>query len=75
MENQKKPNFFYAISLGLQLGFTVVVPLIIFLLLGIFLDKKLSTSPCFTISLTILSLVFVFFEVKSYLLPLLEKKK
>ncbi len=51
-------KFFYLLSLALQLGFFIVIPLIGFLFLGIFLDKKLSTSPLFTIILFIFGLNF-----------------
>lgn len=66
-------KFFYLLSLALQLGFFIVIPLIGFLLLGIFLDKKLSTSPLFIIILLILDLIFIFFEIRYYLKPILKK--
>ncbi len=75
MIDKKKSNFFYAISLALQLGFLIAIPLVGFLLVGVFLDKKFESTPIFTISLVILSLIFVFFEIRYYLLPFLEKRK
>ena len=39
-DNKETKNFFYAISLGLELGFLIVLPLVVFLLIGLFLDKK-----------------------------------
>jgi F0F1-type ATP synthase assembly protein I len=75
MSNKKISNFFYALSLVLQLGFLIAIPLIGFLLIGVFLDKILDSVPIFTILLVIFSLVFVFFEVRYYLLPFLEKHK
>jgi F0F1-type ATP synthase assembly protein I len=36
-----------ALALASQLGFTVAGPLIVFILGGIFLDKKTGTSPLF----------------------------
>jgi len=35
------------ISLAFEMGYTIAIPLVIFALLGRFLDKKLTTSPLF----------------------------
>lgn len=75
MENKKKPSLVYDISLAFQLGFLVAIPLVGFLVLGVFLDKKFSSSPIFTLLLTIVSLIFVSIEVYYYLLPFLKKKE
>lgn len=72
--NNQKPKFFYAISLGLELGFLIAVPLVLFLFFGVFLDKKFNTSPIFLIILTILSLVTMIFELRFLVLPFLEKR-
>ncbi len=71
---KQKKEFFYALSLGLELGFLIVAPLVGFLLLGLFLDKKLGTAPIFLISLILLSLIAVFFEIRLLILPFLEKR-
>jgi F0F1-type ATP synthase assembly protein I len=68
------PKIFYAISLGAQLGFVIAAPLVIFLLLGIYLDRKLGTMPLFIIIALLLNLVATFFEVKNLILPFLEKR-
>jgi F0F1-type ATP synthase assembly protein I len=75
MEDKNKSGFFYAISLAFQLGFLIAIPLSLFLLLGIFLDKKFSLSPVFTILFIVFSFVFLFFEIRNYLLPFLKKNK
>lgn len=69
-----KNQFFRALSLGLELGFLIVAPLVGFLLLGLFLDRKLGTTPIFLISLVILSLIVSFVEVRLLILPFLEKR-
>ena len=74
MRPGKKNGFFYALYLALQLGFLIAIPLVGFLLLGVFLDKKLSSSPILTLLFAIISLIFVFVEVRHYLLPFLKKK-
>jgi len=75
MANRDKFKFFYALSLVLQLGFLIAIPLLVFLLAGIFLDKKLNSSPLWLIVFVILSLMFIYFEIRYVLLPLLQKHK
>lgn len=75
MTNKKKSNFFYAIFLALQLGLLIAIPLVGFLLIGVFLDKRLNSSPFFLILCMILSFIFLFFEIRHFLLPFLEKHK
>jgi ATP synthase protein I len=45
-EKKQKPDSSWS-SLGLawELGYTIAVPLVLFALIGRFLDKKLGTSP------------------------------
>ena len=68
------PKFFYAVSLGAELGFLIAVPLIIFLLLGLYLDRKLGTMPLFIIIALLLNSAVTVFEVKNLILPFLEKR-
>lgn len=45
-DNQKESNQTWnALSLAWELGYTIAVPIVIFALLGRFLDKWLGTSP------------------------------
>ncbi len=75
MENtNQKRNFFYAASLGLELGFLIAVPLVVFLLVGLFIDRKLGTLPLFLIIFLILSTISTFFEIRYLILPFLEKR-
>ncbi|MBU4298873.1 AtpZ/AtpI family protein [Patescibacteria group bacterium] len=64
----------YAVSLGLELGFLIALPLVFFLALGLFLDKKLGTLPIFLISSIILGLVATVINVYYLVLPFLEKR-
>lgn len=43
--NQKKEKQFSALSLAWQLGYTIAVPIVVFALVGRYLDKKLGTTP------------------------------
>ncbi|MFA5249558.1 MAG: AtpZ/AtpI family protein [Candidatus Paceibacterota bacterium] len=73
MENDQKKSFLYALGLGTQMGLLVALPLIVFLFLGIFLDKKFDTAPLFLISLVIFSIVVTIFDVRCLILPFIEK--
>ncbi|MFA5742927.1 MAG: AtpZ/AtpI family protein [Candidatus Paceibacterota bacterium] len=73
MENNQKKDFLYAVGLGTQMGLLVVLPMIAFLLLGIFLDKKFNTSPLFLISLVIFSIIVTIVDVRCLILPFIEK--
>jgi len=72
--NNSKFNLFSAVSLASQLGFMIVIPLVGFLLLGLYLDRKFNTLPFFLISFIILSIVLLPFEIRYLLTPFLEKK-
>ena len=61
-------------ALGLELGFAMVIPLVVFLLLGIWLDRKFGTMPLFTIVLLSVGLAAVVIEVKYLIMPFLEKR-
>jgi len=73
-KERDKSKFFYALSLGLELGFLIAIPLVIFLLLGVFLDKKFNTFPIFLISFIIIGLIVTFLDVYYLILPFLEKR-
>ncbi|MCD6177746.1 AtpZ/AtpI family protein [bacterium] len=77
LDKRDKERFklFYVLSISLQLGFLIAIPIIVFLLVGIFLDEKLNTFPLFLIGSVIFSLVFVVFEIRYYFSPFLERKK
>jgi len=71
MTNNK---LFYALTLGLEMGFLIVLPLVGFLLLGLFLDRKFQTAPIFLISFIVLSFGATFLEIRYLVLPFLEKR-
>lgn len=74
MDNNQKTNFFSMLALGAELGFLIVIPLVLFLLVGLFLDKKLGTLPLFLIVSLILGFAATIFNVRHMILPFLEKK-
>jgi len=60
--------------LGLELGFLVALPLVVFLVLGVFLDKRFETFPIFLISGIIIGLILTFVDIRYLILPFLEKR-
>ena len=74
MNDKNKSSLLQALSLGSMLGFSIVVPLIIFLLFGLWLDSKTGASPLFLIVCVLLSFVVVFFDIRYLILPFLEKR-
>ena len=70
--NQKKLAL--AMALGLELGFAIAVPLVGFLLLGIWIDRKIGTMPLFTIGLLLAGLATVVVEMRYLIMPFLEKR-
>jgi len=70
---KKKERVSYALFLAFQLGFLIIVPLIGFLFLGVFLDKKFNSSPIFLLLSIFLSFIFIFFEIRHFLLPIIRK--
>ena len=78
MENTKNknstPKDFSAVALGLELGFIISIPLVLFLLAGIFLDKKFGTLPLFLIAGILLSAIVTIVGVRNLLLPFLDKR-
>jgi F0F1-type ATP synthase assembly protein I len=74
-KNQKNRfQLFYAIGLGLELGFLIALPLVIFLLLGIYLDKKFQTFPTFLVFAIIIGIVLTFLDVYYLVLPFLDRR-
>ncbi|MBI2626387.1 MAG: AtpZ/AtpI family protein [Candidatus Nealsonbacteria bacterium] len=58
IKKQKSRQALYgAIGLAWELGYTITVPLVIFAILGRFLDKKYDASPIFLLSGILLSIV------------------
>ena len=68
-------KIWYAISFAWQFGFYIVIPIGIFLALGIFVDRYFHTAPLFLITGIVLSLVLTAYETYHLLLPLMEEEK
>lgn len=72
--NWQRSKIFYAISLGLEMGFLVAIPLVVFLFVGALLDKKFQTTPLFLAVSVILSFVVMLLELRFFILPFVEKR-
>ena len=62
-------------GLALQLGFTISIPLVLFILLGLWADKRWGTLPLFTILGVILSLIFTVYEMMRIIKSTQSKNK
>lgn len=73
-KDSSSPKLFYAISLAFQMGFLIAIPLVIFTVLGIFLDDNFDTFPLFLMVFVGIGLITTFFDVYYLVLPFLKKK-
>ena len=74
MGSESQKNFLYALGLGLELGFLIVIPLIASLIFGLLLDRRLGTFPVLLLLFVFLGLIFTVVNVRYLVLPFLEKK-
>lgn len=63
MKNSNDKINFNALRFAWDLGFTVAVPLVLLLLLGLYLDRKFSTAPLFVLASVIFSVVISSFSI------------
>jgi len=65
-------KLWYALSLGLQLGFIIVVPIAGFIFIGYKIDQHFSTHPLFLMLGIFVGLAITAYEVYEWLLPLVK---
>ena len=58
MENNNKKFSWSALGFAWELGYSIVIPLVLFALGGRYLDKKLETSPWLLLGGLAISIVF-----------------
>jgi F0F1-type ATP synthase assembly protein I len=56
------------------MGFLIALPLVVFLILGVFLDRKFQSFPICLILSIMLGLIFSFVDIRYLVLPFLEKR-
>lgn len=69
----KEEKQFSALSLAWNLGYTIAVPIVVFALLGRFLDKKLGTSPFLLLAGILLSVAISSWAVYKKTLDIIGK--
>lgn len=56
-QKESKNNSWSALGFAWQLGYSIVVPIVVFALAGRLLDKKLDTSPWFLLGGILISII------------------
>ena len=62
------------INLGLKLGLLIVLPLVGFLLLGVWLDSLMKTSPWCMLAGVLIGIIVAIILVCKVIIPYLDKK-
>ncbi|NMB57292.1 AtpZ/AtpI family protein [Candidatus Beckwithbacteria bacterium] len=71
----KKFEKFYLLGLMYQLGISIIAPILICILIGVFLDKQFKTDHLFTLGGIVLGFILSFVSVYQVLKPFLKNKK
>jgi F0F1-type ATP synthase assembly protein I len=64
----------YVLSMGSQLGFLIAFPLIICVLIGVMIDKKMNTFPWFLLIMVLVGIGLTVIDVYKVIIPFLEKR-
>jgi len=64
----------YVIAMGSQLGLMIALPLIVCVLIGIMIDRKLSTFPFGLLASVFAGIVLTVVDVYKIVIPFLEKR-
>ncbi|MFA5072149.1 MAG: AtpZ/AtpI family protein [Candidatus Pacearchaeota archaeon] len=70
----KNTNIGYALSMGSQLGFLIAFPLIVCVLIGVMIDKKMNTFPWFILLMVLVGIGLTIIDVYKIIIPFLEKR-
>ncbi|MFZ3057607.1 MAG: AtpZ/AtpI family protein [Minisyncoccales bacterium] len=70
----KNTNIGYALSMGSQLGFLIAFPLIVCVLIGVMIDKKMNTFPWFILLMVLVGIGLTIIDVYKIVIPFLEKR-
>jgi F0F1-type ATP synthase assembly protein I len=71
---QKDINMGYVLAMGGQLGFLIAFPLIICVIVGVMIDKKLNTFPWFLLIMVFVGIGLTIVDVYKIVIPFLEKR-
>ncbi|MCK9446346.1 AtpZ/AtpI family protein [bacterium] len=71
---QKDINMGYVLAMGGQLGFLIAFPLIICVIVGVMIDKKMNTFPWFLLIMVFVGIGLTIVDVYKIVIPFLEKR-
>ena len=71
---QKVTNLGYVMAMGGQLGFLIAFPLVICVVVGVMIDKKMNTFPWFMLTMILLGIGLTVIDVYKIVIPFLEKR-
>jgi len=71
---QKKNNIGYVLGMGSGLGFVLAFPLVLTILLGVMIDKKLETFPIALIISVLIGIGLTIVDLYRIIIPFLEKR-
>ena len=74
MAKKEKPDILRGLSLAGEVGYTIAIPLVIFIAGGIFLDKQFNTKPILTLGGLGLGMIISFYSLYKFLKPFLSAK-
>jgi len=61
-------------AMGGQLGFLIAFPLVICVVVGVMIDKKMNTFPWFMLTMILLGIGLTVIDVYKIVIPFLEKR-
>lgn len=68
-------QLWYAVSVASQLGFEIVLPPVLLMMLGRWIDTKFGSPPLFTIAGGLLGLLAAFYQARAMMTGLIGKKE
>mgnify|MGYP001473553886 FL=1 len=71
---QKKNNIGYVLGMGSGLGFVLAFPLLLTIILGVMIDKKLETFPIALIVSILIGIGLTIVDLYRIVIPFLEKR-
>lgn len=71
---KKGINMGYVLAMGCELGFLIAFPLVICVIIGVVIDKKLGTFPWFLLAMVLAGVALTVIDVYKVIIPFLEKR-
>jgi len=70
----KNINMGYVLAMGGQLGFLIAFPLIICVVVGVMIDRKMNTFPWFMLIMIFVGIGLTVVDVYKIVIPFMEKR-